>query len=196
MKKVSFVMLVLLMSLNSKAQDTAAVIDYSVTLKEVDVFKTDKPKELQLGDSKKMFLLPEPQTTSWMLGRKFESQGDFKNLKKVIFYAKSAVDKGLCKVQIFAIGSNGLPAESLLSEEVLVEVKKGNQNLQEDNVILADSTLFDVFKTFGSSLFKTLSTNIYSYLIEDNNLNKDSISLLLDSDSFNKGKTFGFQKEI
>ncbi len=132
MKKVSFVMLVLLMSLNSKAQDTAAVIDYSVTLKEVDVFKTDKPKELQLGDSKKMFLLPEPQTTSWMLGRKFESQGDFKNLKKVIFYAKSAVDKGLCKVQIFAIGSNGLPAESLLSEEVLVEVKKGNQKVLID----------------------------------------------------------------
>lgn len=71
--------------------------------------------------------------------------------------------------------------------------KRKNLFLQ---IFFYDSTLFDVFKTFGSSLFKTLSTNIYSYLIEDNNLNKDSISLLLDSDSFNRGKTFGFQKEI
>jgi hypothetical protein len=71
--------------------------------------------------------------------------------------------------------------------------KRKNLFLQ---IFFYDSTLLDVFKTFGTSLFKTLSTNIHSYLIEDNNLNKDSISLLLDSDSFNKGKSFGFQKEI
>lgn len=175
MKKIFFIMLVLLMTLQSKAQDTTVVIDYSVTLKEVTVLKTDKTKELQLGDSKKMFFLPEPQTTSWMLGRKFEREGDFKNLKKVIFYAKSAVDKGLCKVQIFAIGSNGLPAESLLSEEVLVEVKKGNQKIRIDvskyNIKLPENGIVVAFESL------VLEQNKYFQKAFNSNT-KDKISIL------------------
>lgn len=175
MKKVFIVALLSVMSLELKAQDTAAVTDYSVTLREVAVLKTDKTKELQLGDSKKMVFLPEPQTTSWMLGRKFESQGDFRNLKKVIFYAKSAVDSGLCKVQIFEIGSNGLPSESLLSEEVLVEVKKGNQKIAIDvskyNIELPENGIVVAFESL------VLEQNKY-FLKAFNTHTKEKISVL------------------
>jgi hypothetical protein len=63
-------------------------------------------------------------------------------------------------------------------------------------IFFYDSTLMDVLKNFGTSLLKSLSSNIYSYFITDNNLNKDSFSLLLDADTFRKGKSFGARKEI
>ena len=150
MKNLFLVLLVTVTSLQTKAQAPTAVVDYTVKLDEVAVLKTDK-KELQISDSKKRFFLPEPQTTSWMLGRKFESQGDFKQLKKVIFYTKSAVDKGVCKVRVFAMGSDGLPAESLLTEDVIIEVRKGKQKVAIDlskyNIQLPENGIVVAFES-------------------------------------------------
>lgn len=150
MKNLFLVLLVTVTSLQTKAQVPTAVMDYTVKLDEVAVLKTDK-KELQISDSKKRFFLPEPQTTSWMLGRKFESKGDFKQLKKVIFYTKSAVDKGVCKVRVFAMGSDGFPAESLLPEDVIIEVRKGKQKVAIDlskyNIQLPENGIVVAFES-------------------------------------------------
>jgi len=58
-----------------------------------------------------------------------------------------------------------------------------------------DSTLKNIFQCLGSSLIKFLSTKMYSYFIVDQNLNKDSLGLMLDSDLYIK-QGFNYQKEI
>lgn len=96
-------------------------------LDEVLIFNLKNTAEYVTTDAKNRFYLPEPQITPWILGRKFLSKDDFKFVRSLIFYTNSEVEKGKFRIRIFKAGSNGLPAEDLLAQEVVVIVKKGKK---------------------------------------------------------------------
>ena len=95
-------------------------------LEDVVIFKPKNTKEIEIGDSKKRFYLPEPQTIPWIFGRKFTAEdSEIKFIKNIIYYTNSEVEKGIFRVRIYSIGNDGIPNEDILPEEQLVEVKKG-----------------------------------------------------------------------
>jgi hypothetical protein len=58
-------------------------------------------------------------------------------------------------------------------------------------VFFYDSQLADVFKNFGANLSKYFRNGLYSYFVVDNNLNSDSLGLLIDADRPNLSKGSG-----
>lgn len=97
-------------------------------LKEVVVSIPKKTKEIQNGVSKKRFYLPENQVIPWILAKKFnleEKNQDLNFVKEIHFFTKSQVDHGIFRARIFEVNSDGMPGEDLVSDEIIVEVKKG-----------------------------------------------------------------------
>ncbi|WP_395066915.1 carboxypeptidase-like regulatory domain-containing protein [Flavobacterium sp.] len=104
-------------------------------LDEVLISSLKQTKEIEIGDSKKRFYLPEPQTTPWIFARNFQvdkNNKEVKYAKEIVFFTNSEVKNGVFRVRIFKIGPDGIPNEDILNEELLVEVKKGKQKTVVD----------------------------------------------------------------
>lgn len=104
-------------------------------LKEVVVSIPKKTKEIQIGVSKKRFYLPENQVIPWILAKKFnleEKNQDLNFVKEIHFFTKSEVDNGIFRARIFEVKSDGMPGEDLVSDEIIVEVKKGKNKISVD----------------------------------------------------------------
>ncbi len=104
-------------------------------LNEVVVTNLKRTLEIEVGNSKNRFFLPESQIYPWILARKIQiepSKPEVKYLKNLIFFTKSETNKTFFRARIFAINKEGLPGEDLISEEILVKVKKGRQKTTVD----------------------------------------------------------------
>jgi hypothetical protein len=104
-------------------------------LEDVVIFKLKNTKQIEIGDSKKRFYLPEPQNSPWILARKInfdESNSDARFLKTLIYYTKSELDSAKFRVRVFSVSKKDLPDEDLLSKEIIVQVKKGRHKTEVD----------------------------------------------------------------
>lgn len=104
-------------------------------LKEVVVSIPKKTKKIEIGVSKKRFYLPENQVIPWILAKKFnleEKNQDLNFVKEIHFFTKSEVDNGIFRARIFEVKSDGMPGEDLVSDEIIVEVKKGKSKITVD----------------------------------------------------------------
>ena len=99
-------------------------------LNEVVISIPKKTIESEIG-----FYLPENQVIPWILAKKFnleENNQDLKFIKEISFFTKSKVDNGVFRARIFKVKSDGMPGEDLVSEEIIVEVKKGKSKTKLD----------------------------------------------------------------
>ncbi|MDP5027786.1 MAG: carboxypeptidase-like regulatory domain-containing protein [Flavobacterium sp.] len=106
-----------------------------VELKEVVISIPKKSKELEIGVSKKRYYLPESQVEPWIIAKKFdvdENNQDVNFVKDINFFIKSEIQKGVFRVRFFEVNSDGMPGEDLVSEEIIVEVKKGKSKITVD----------------------------------------------------------------
>lgn len=55
------------------------------------------------------------------------SKPEVKYLKNLIFFTKSETNETIFRARVFAINKEGLPSDDLISEEIIVKVKKGKQ---------------------------------------------------------------------
>lgn len=104
-------------------------------LKEVVVSLPKKTKEIEIGVSKKRFFLPENQVVPWILAKKFHLEDKNKDLnfvKEINFFTKSKVDNGVFRARVFEVKPDGMPGEDLVSDEIIVEVKKGKDKVTVD----------------------------------------------------------------
>lgn len=104
-------------------------------LDDVVITKLKNTKQIEIGDTKKTFYLPEPQNTPWILARKInfdESNSDARFLKTLIYYTKSELDSAKFRVRVFSVSKKDLPEEDLLSKEIIVQVKKGKHKTEVD----------------------------------------------------------------
>jgi len=104
-------------------------------LKNVVISKLKNTKEVEIGNSKKRFYLPEPQTTPWILARKINidvANSDAKYLKTLIYYTKSELDSAKFRVRVFSVSQKDMPEVDLLSKEIIVQVKKGKHKTEVD----------------------------------------------------------------
>lgn len=175
-------------------------------LENVVISKLKNTKEIEVGGSKKRFYLPEPQTIPWIFGRKFTSDdSEVKYIKNIIYYTNSKVEKGVFRVRIYTILNNGIPYEDILSDELLVEVKKGKHKTivdllkykieipKEGIVVAFESLLIDQNKYMQKAMSikpkkKTEQLNYSPHIMYfyDNNF---------DSFTFRAGKWAHFTKE-
>ena len=104
-------------------------------LKEVVISKPKNTKEIEVGDSKNRFYLPEPQEVPMGFARNINvdaNNPDVKYVKNIILYTKSEVDGGIFRVRIFNITEKGMPGEDVVSEEIIVKAKKGRHKTVVD----------------------------------------------------------------
>jgi hypothetical protein len=99
-------------------------------LNEVVIEQPRFKEKIEIGDVNNPNYLPEPQTTPWILARKFEFnqiKDNSKFIKSLKFFTNSEVDNGVFRVRIFEVNAEGMPGMDLIDEDILVTVKKGKK---------------------------------------------------------------------
>ena len=120
-----------------KAHDAEKVVMKVVIFKinEVVISKPKNTKEIEVGNSKDRFYLPESQTVPWIFVKKINldpKNTEAKYVKNLIFHTKSEVENAVFRVRIFNLDKNDFPGEDLVSQEIIVKVKKGRHKTVVD----------------------------------------------------------------
>ncbi|MFT7250354.1 MAG: hypothetical protein ACI9FW_000064 [Flavobacterium sp.] len=92
-------------------------------------------EEIEVGNSKRKFYLPEPQTVPWVLAKKFHfpsEKKDLKFIKNLIYYTNSEVENGKFRARVYEITNDSLPGDDLIYQELIINVKKGKQTTVVD----------------------------------------------------------------
>ncbi len=113
-----------------KAPESQKVVMQSITiaLDEVVVSKPKQTQTIEVGDSRNRFYLPEVQTVPWILARNLTIDPEHPEasyIKNLIFFTNSQIDGAVFRARIFSVGSDGLPEEDMIAEEIIVKAKKG-----------------------------------------------------------------------
>lgn len=123
-------------------------------IEEVVITSSLKTKQTEIGDVKKQFYLPEPQNIPWLFARKFnldKSNPDLKYLKELIYFTNSEVEKGIFRARVFEVNEEGLPGDDLISEEIIVNVKKGKHktivDISKHNIQIPEKGIIVCFES-------------------------------------------------
>jgi hypothetical protein len=147
-------------------------------LKEVELVKLKKTKELEIGDSKNCFFLPEDQVTPWILARKFQlenNNSEVKYLKNLIFFTKSETNETKFRARVFSVDNEGNPSEDLITQEIILKVKKGKKR----TIVDVSAFKIEVPKEGVFVGFESLLTESNRYLQEARMINsKKTIKIL------------------
>ncbi|NHM02746.1 carboxypeptidase-like regulatory domain-containing protein [Flavobacterium difficile] len=126
----------------------------TIEIPEVVISAPLKSKQIEIGDVKKEFYLPETQTMPWLFARKFNLDAnnlDVKYINELIYFTKSEVENGIFRVRVFEVNENGLPGDDLISEEVIVNVKKGKHktivNISKYNIQIPEKGIVVCFES-------------------------------------------------
>lgn len=99
-----------------------------ITLDEVVITKTKNTEEIEIGDSKKRFYLPEPQVVPWIFARKFQlgdNNEELQYVKQIVFFTKSEIYNGIFRARVYEVKNDSIPGEDLITDEIIVATKKG-----------------------------------------------------------------------
>jgi len=138
------------------------LIQKTVQIPEVVIATPSRLKQIEIGDVKKEFYLPEPQNIPWLFARKFnlyKENLDIKYIKELIYFTKSEVEKGIFRARIFELNEDGKPEEDLIQDEIIVKVKKGKHKTSVDvskyNLQIPDNGIIICFESL------LLEQNVY-----------------------------------
>ncbi len=117
-------------TLKLAAADTKKVVMSAAIYKlnEVIVTKPKRTKEVEVGNSKNRYYLPEPQTAPWILAKNINRDTinkDISHIKNLIFFTNSEVEGASFRARIYRIAKDGLPGIDMISESIIVKTKKG-----------------------------------------------------------------------
>lgn len=126
-----------------------------IQLDEVVISKPKRLKEIEIGNSKYRFYLPEPQVVPWIFAKTFfldDKNSDVKYIKTISFFTKSEVEGAVFRVRVFSI-KNDMPNEDIVTDEIIVETKKGKHEtivnmssykleIPKDGIIIGFESLF------------------------------------------------------
>lgn len=106
-----------------------------ITLDEVVISKPKNTKEIEIGDLKKAFYLPEPQAIPWIFAKKVDidkENPDAIYIKNITFLTHSEVEGAVFRVRVFSVNSQNMPDEDILTNEVIVVTQKGRKKVTVD----------------------------------------------------------------
>ena len=136
------------------AKEAARVVLKSVIfdLQDVVIKKAIKPKTLEIGKVSNAIL--EAFDNGPKIDAKFfpyESQ--YKNtkwLKKIMLFTDSPIEQAKIKLHVYAVTDEGFPGEELLTQDLIVNLKKGIYRHQFDvydlNIEMPESGIFVAFE--------------------------------------------------
>lgn len=122
-------------TIKSSKINTVYLFQKDIQLAEIVVENSKNTKEIEIGDVKKTFYLPEPQNVPWLFARKFNSKEknkDVINVKELIYFTYSEVENGIFRARVYEVNKDGLPGKDLISDEIIVKVKKGKHKTVVD----------------------------------------------------------------
>ena len=126
----------------------------TIEIPEIVISAPLKSKQIEIGDVKKEFYLPEPQNIPWLHAKKFdldEKSLELKYIKELIYFTKSEVENGIFRARVFEINEDGLPGDDLISEEIIVNVKKGKHktivDISKHNIQIPEKGIIVCFES-------------------------------------------------
>ena len=138
------------------------LIQKTIQIPEIVIATPSKLKQIEIGDVKKEFYLPEPQNIPWLFARKFnldKENLDIKYIKELIYFTKSEVENGIFRARVFEVNEDGKPGEDLIQDEIIVKVKKGKHKTSVDvskyNLQIPDNGIIICFESL------LLEQNVY-----------------------------------
>lgn len=96
-------------------------------LQEVVISKRKLDKEIEIGNAERIHHRQLSGDKPWIYGKLFEQDTIYKKtpfLKKIVFYSDSDIKDAKLKIRIFDFNDT-IPTNDLLSEDLIVKVKKG-----------------------------------------------------------------------
>lgn len=96
-------------------------------LDEIIITKRKQDKELEIGNAERIHHRQLSGDKPWIYGKLFEFDTLYKKtpfLKKIVFYSDSDIKNAKLKIRIFEF-NDSIPTNDLLSEDLMVTVKKG-----------------------------------------------------------------------
>ena len=110
-----------------KDNDKVILKEAIFRLEELVVSNRKKDKEIEVGDAKKIHHTQLSGDKPWIYAKLFEYDSTYAAtpfLKKIIFFSDSEKKDAKLKIRVFQM-NDSLPANDLLSEDLIVTVKKG-----------------------------------------------------------------------
>jgi hypothetical protein len=170
-----------------------------IELNEVVIEKSKNNKQLEIGKTnttKVGFISGEE---SWINSKYFQYDTIYKNTKfisKINFYTKSKVKNAKFKLRLYNINQDGFPGSDILSEDVIVTVKKGNHKTVID--ISSHHIVFPKTGFFVGYEILKIESNKYDFKYTEFNSTK-TITKVFFAPSFecnlsDEENTFTFQK--
>jgi hypothetical protein len=123
-----------------------------IVLDEVILQKKENLKR-EIKGLKKHNYFPEPWNYSWVFVKHFSHDASEKQinfLKEATFFTKSKIDNAIFKVRIYRVKADGSPGDDLLSDDLIVTVKKGKNasivDLSKFNIMIPKEGIFVGFE--------------------------------------------------
>lgn len=136
------------------AKDAARVVLKSVIfdLQDVVIKKARKPKTLEIGKVSNSIL--EAFDTGPKIDAKFFSYDNqykkTKWIKKIMLFTDSPIERASIKLHLYSVDANGFPGEELLTQDLIVYLKKGiyrhQFNIYDLDIEMPESGIFVAFE--------------------------------------------------
>ncbi|MFV8356532.1 carboxypeptidase-like regulatory domain-containing protein [Flavobacterium sp. XS1P32] len=122
-------------------------------LDEVIISKSKSTVEIEIGDSKNINHIYFLGGVPWIYAKRFNYSNDFSKtpfIKNTIIFTTSEIKNATFKLRIFEVNKEGAPGLDLLDEDIIVAVKKGNQenkiDLTKYNLLVPQNGIFIAFE--------------------------------------------------
>ena len=145
----------------------------------VVISKSKSTVEIEIGGSKNINHTYFPGGVPWIYAKRFNYSNDFSKtpfIKNTIIFTTSEIKNATFKLRIFEVNKEGAPGLDLLDEDIIVAVKKGNQenkiDLTKYNLVVPQNGIFIAFEwmIIESNKIK------YNYDEKESNKNKEYIT--------------------
>ena len=144
-----------------------------IELNEVFIEKPKNNKQLEIGKTNTTKVRHISGEESWINSKYFQYDTIYKNTKfisKIIFFTKSKVKNAKFKLRLYNINQEGFPGSDILSEDVIVTVKKGNHKTVID--ISSHHILFPKTGFFVGYEILKIESNKYDFKYSEYNSTK------------------------
>ena len=119
----------------------------------VVISKSKSTVEIEIGGSKNINHTYFPGGVPWIYAKRFNYSNDFSKtpfIKNTIIFTTSEIKNATFKLRIFEVNKEGAPGLDLLDEDIIVVVKKGNQenkiDLTKYNLVVPQNGIFIAFE--------------------------------------------------
>ncbi len=121
-------------TISSKDITTVLLVQKTYEMPEILVTARIKTKEIEIGDAEKIHHSQLSGDKPWIFAKLFEFEEKYNEtpfIKEIVFISNNNIKNAKLKIRVFSM-NDSIPSDDLLSEDIIVTVKKGMKKNKVD----------------------------------------------------------------